>query len=150
MIAVIQKVNHCQVTVEKKSIAEIDKGLLLFLGVAQEDNEKDAEYLAEKSVHLRIFADDEGKMNRSLIDIQGEMMVVSQFTLLGDCRKGRRPSFIRAADPDKALRLYDYFIHQVRKKSIPVQCGQFRALMEVSLINAGPVTLIIDSQTTGN
>jgi D-tyrosyl-tRNA(Tyr) deacylase len=105
------------------------------------------EFLSEKIVHLRIFEDDNGKMNRSLIDTQGEMLVVSQFTLLGDCRKGRRPSYIHAAAPEKAEPLYEVFVEKVREKGIPVQTGQFRAMMDVSLINNGPVTLILDSKS---
>ena len=119
---------------------------MVLLGVSGTDEFKDADYLADKISHLRIFEDPEGKMNRSIIDTGGEMMIVSQFTLLGDCRKGRRPSFASAASPEKADQLYQYFVQQVSKLNIPVKTGIFRAMMEVSLINDGPVTLIIESK----
>jgi len=145
MRAVIQRVKQSSVSVDHKIIGEIGKGLLILLGVAKEDSEKDADFLADKIVNLRIFEDENNKMNRSLIDTGGEMLVVSQFTLLGDCRKGRRPSFIAAAEPDKANALYEYFVGQVKQKGILVQTGQFRSMMDVSLINDGPVTLIMES-----
>ncbi len=146
MRAVVQRVKKSSVRVDDKIIGEIRQGLLVFLGVAQQDTPRDAEYICEKVSNLRIFEDENGKMNRSLIDIEGEMLVVSQFTLLGDCRKGRRPSFIAAAGPEKANSLYEHFINCVEQKGIPVQTGKFQAMMSVSLINDGPVTLILDSK----
>lgn len=146
MRAVIQRVKNCSVTVNDKMIGKIGFGLLVLLGVAREDKKKDADYLVEKISNLRIFEDEDAKMNRSLLETGKEMLVVSQFTLLGDCRKGRRPSFTNAADPDKAKALYEYFTSQVKLKGIKVKTGQFRALMSVSLINDGPVTLIVESQ----
>ncbi len=146
MRAVIQRVKSSSVTVGDETVGKIDSGLLVLLGVAKPDQAADADFLAEKIVNLRIFEDEQGKMNRSLIDIGGEMLVVSQFTLLGDCRKGRRPSFIDAAGPEKANELYEYFVVKVRKKGVPVATGRFRAMMDVSLINDGPVTLIVESK----
>jgi len=146
MRAVIQRVKSSSVTVGDETVGKIGSGLLVLLGVAEPDQSADADFLAEKIVNLRIFEDEQGKMNRSLIDIGGEMLVVSQFTLLGDCRKGRRPSFIDAAGPDKANELYEYFVAQVRKTGVHVATGRFGAMMEVSLINDGPVTLILESK----
>ena len=146
MRAVIQRVKSSSVTVGDETVGKIDSGLLVLLGVAKPDRTADANFLAEKIINLRIFEDEQGKMNRSLIDIGGEMLVVSQFTLLGDCRKGRRPSFIDAAGPDKANELYEYFVAQVRKTGVRVATGRFRAMMEVSLINDGPVTLVLESK----
>ena len=146
MRAVIQRVKSSSVTVGDETVGKIGSGLLVLLGVAEPDQSADADFLAKKIVNLRIFEDEQGKMNRSLIDIGGEMLVVSQFTLLGDCRKGRRPSFIDAAGPDKANELYEYFVAQVRKTGVGVATGRFRAMMEVSLINDGPVTLILESK----
>ncbi|MGE0083632.1 MAG: D-aminoacyl-tRNA deacylase [Desulfococcaceae bacterium] len=145
MKAVVQRVKENSVTVEGKRISSIGKGLLVLLGVAEGDGEKEALYLADKIANLRIFEDENGKMNRSLLDIHGEMLVVSQFTLLGDCRKGRRPSFIQAAGPEKANELYQYFVAKIREMGVSVQTGQFRAMMDVALINDGPVTLIVES-----
>jgi D-tyrosyl-tRNA(Tyr) deacylase len=146
MRAVIQRVTSCSVTVENIQISSIGPGLLILLGVTHSDEPSEAEYLADKIANLRIFEDSDGKMNRSLIDIGGEILVVSQFTLYGDCRKGRRPSFIEAASPEKAEKLYEYFTEQIRKKGIPAQSGQFRAMMKVELVNDGPVTIIIESK----
>ena len=146
MRAVIQRVKQSSVTVENQTIAKIDNGLLVLLGVARQDGDADAAYLAGKIAHLRIFEDEKGKMNRSLLETAGEMLVVSQFTLLGDCRKGRRPSFIDAAGPDKANTLYERFVTLVRQMGITVQTGQFQARMAVSLINDGPVTLILETK----
>jgi D-tyrosyl-tRNA(Tyr) deacylase len=131
--------------VDGRTAGAIGRGLLVLLGVARGDTPGDAEFLCEKIVNLRIFEDDAGKMNRSLIDSGGELLVVSQFTLLGDCRKGRRPSFIQAADPETANRLYEYFVEKAREKGLEVQTGEFRTMMAVSLINDGPVTLIVES-----
>ncbi len=146
MRAVIQRVKSASVTVENEMVGKIGKGLLVFLGIAKADKTDDAEYLADKIANLRIFEDDNRKMNRSLLDIGGEMLVVSQFTLLGDCKKGRRPSFVQAAPPDHATGLYQIFLEQVRRKDVIVETGQFQAMMDVSLINDGPVTLIVDSR----
>ena len=145
MRAVIQRVTSSSVTVDNKQISNIGPGLLVLLGVAHTDEPSDAEYLADKVANLRIFEDADGKMNRSLIDISGEILVVSQFTLYGDCKRGRRPSFIEAAKPDKAEKLYDYFTEQLKTKGIPAQSGKFRAMMDVALVNDGPVTLIVES-----
>ncbi|MEE8479762.1 MAG: D-aminoacyl-tRNA deacylase [Desulfobacterales bacterium] len=146
MRAVIQRVKESSVTVKNEIIGKIGRGLLVLLGVANEDKTNDAEYLADKITNLRIFEDDKGKMNRSLLETGGEMIVVSQFTLLGDCRKGRRPSFVNAADPEKANKLYEHFIKEVRQKGVSVKTGRFRAMMEVSLINDGPVTIILENR----
>ena len=145
MRAVIQRVKKSSVTVNDKIIAKIGSGLLVLLGISREDDKKDADYLAEKIPNLRIFEDENAKMNRSLLETGGEMLVVSQFTLLGDCRKGRRPSFTNTAGPDKAKKLYEYFASQVKLKGVKVKTGHFRAVMAVSLINDGPVTLIVES-----
>lgn len=146
MIAVVQRVTASDVRIQNEIVGKIGPGLLVLIGVSQTDEEKDADYLAEKIVHLRIFGDHEGKMNRSLVDTGGEMLVVSQFTLMGDCRKGRRPSFVRAAPPAKAEALYEIFMDRVRAKGISVASGTFQAMMAVSLVNDGPVTLIVESK----
>jgi len=146
MRAVVQRVKQSSVKTGEKIVGQIGKGLLVLLGVATGDTAKDADYLADKIINLRIFEDEEGKMNRSLIDTGGELLAVSQFTLLADCRKGRRPSFIKAAEPEKATELYETFINCVREKGVGVQTGRFQAMMEVALINDGPVTIIIESR----
>lgn len=146
MRAVIQRVKESSVKANQEIVGEIGKGLLVLLGVAKGDTADDGDYLANKIVHLRIFEDENGKMNRSLLELDAEMLVVSQFTLLADCRKGRRPSFINAAEPDKATELYAHFVKKARELGITVKTGQFRAMMEVALINDGPVTLIIESK----
>ena len=145
MKAVVQRVKQSTVTVDGTIVGQIQHGLLILLGVSKDDREPDADYLADKIANLRIFEDEGGKMNRSLLDIGGEALVVSQFTLFGDCRKGRRPSFINAAPPDKANQLYEYFIQKLKEKSVPIQTGVFRAMMDVALVNDGPVTLILES-----
>lgn len=145
MKAVIQRVTQCHVTAEGQEIGAIGMGLLVLLGVAQNDAGADADWLADKIVGLRIFEDRHGKMNRSIADVNGRMLVVSQFTLLGDSRKGRRPSFVKAAPPDKAEALYRRFVQRVGERGIGVETGRFGAAMKVSLINDGPVTLIISS-----
>lgn len=146
MLAVIQRVKSSSVTVNNDIVGATTNGLLVLLGVANDDTSQDADYLVDKVTNLRIFEDENRKMNRSLLDVEGEMMVVSQFTLLGDCKKGRRPSFILAAGPERANQLYERFIDQVRQKDVTVATGQFGATMEVALINDGPVTLIIESR----
>ena len=145
MRAVIQRVKSASVTVEGEVVSEIRVGLLVFLGVAQEDTPADVEYMASKIANLRIFEDDEGRMNLSILDIGGEALVVSQFTLYGDCRKGRRPSFIHAARPEKADPLYQAFMDEISRLGVPVKAGIFQAMMDVELINDGPVTMMLDS-----
>ena len=145
MRAVVQRVRQSSVKVDNQIVAQIEAGLLVLLGVAKNDTAQDADYLANKIVHLRIFEDANGKMNRSLLETGGELLAVSQFTLLADCRKGRRPSFIEAAEPEKATELYQAFVERVRHHGIRVQTGQFGAMMAVALINDGPVTIIIES-----
>jgi len=145
MRAVVQRVSSCSVSVENQIISRIGPGLLVLLGVGAGDATADADWLADKIAGLRIFEDENGKMNRALLDTGGEMMVVSQFTLYGDCRKGRRPSFVAAAPPETAESLYLYFTDRVRGLGIRVQTGQFRAMMAVSLVNDGPVTLVVES-----
>ena len=146
MKAVVQRVSESSVTIDNEVAGKIGAGLLVLLGVAVEDTEKEADYLAEKIINLRIFSDENGKMNLSLRDIGGEMLVVSQFTLLGDCRKGRRPSFIASAGPEMGNALYAYFVDYMRQKGITVATGRFGAMMDVSLVNDGPVTLILESK----
>lgn len=145
MKAVIQRVRHAEVRVGRRVTGKIDQGTLVLLGVHRDDTEKDVAWMAEKLVHLRIFEDDNDQMNRSLIDITGEMLIVSQFTLLGDCRKGRRPSWSAAAPPKQAKSLYLLLIEAVNNHGIQTATGEFQAMMEVSLINDGPVTLLLDS-----
>lgn len=146
MKAVVQRVACGSVHVAGEIIGAIGPGLLVLLGVAHQDSEADAGYLAEKIVHLRIFEDDAGKMNRCLKDTGGGMLVVSQFTLLADCRKGRRPSFVAAAAPEHAEALYSYFVERVRALGVETATGQFGAMMQVSLVNDGPVTLLLKSK----
>ncbi|MCF8068503.1 MAG: D-tyrosyl-tRNA(Tyr) deacylase [Desulfobacterales bacterium] len=148
MKAVIQRVSESSVTVDGKVTGVIGKGLLVLLGVGTDDTSKDADFLVNKIVNLRIFEDENKKMNLSLVDIGGEMLVVSQFTLLGDCHKGRRPSFIKAARPETASELYEYFVEKSKAQGIKVETGIFQAMMDVSLINDGPVTLIVESNNT--
>lgn len=145
MRAVIQRVKECAVSVEGRKVGRIGHGMLVLLGVHRQDTDAVAKDLARKISYLRIFEDEGGKMNRSLLDTGGEMLVVSQFTLYGDCRKGRRPSFVEAAPPTLAERLYNCFVGRVRQEGIVVETGQFRAMMAVGLVNDGPVTLILDS-----
>ena len=146
MRACVQRVNRASVTVANEVIGAIDDGLLVLLGVEDDDQYEDARYLADKITQLRIFEDDDGKMNRSLKDTGGRMLVVSQFTLLGDCRRGRRPSFVRAAAPDSAVALYEQFASIVTEAGIHVERGKFRAHMDVELVNDGPVTILLDSR----
>jgi len=146
MRAVVQRVKESSVTVGGDIIGKIDAGLLVFLGVSKEDTIDDANFLCDKILTLRIFEDENKKMNRSVLDTGGEILVVSQFTLLGDCRKGRRPSFIDAAEPEKANGLYEKFVEKIRGRGVKVKTGIFRAMMDVSLVNDGPVTLIVESK----
>lgn len=146
MIAVIQRVKKASVEVDDTTVGSIGPGLLVLLGVAEADSEADINYVADKVVNLRIFADDAGKMNLSVLNTGGSVLVVSQFTLLGDCRKGRRPSFVAAAGPEKAESFYLKFVEKVREKGVSAETGQFQAMMDVSLVNDGPVTLIIESR----
>ena len=143
----VQRVKESSVTVDGEVVSRIGPGLMVLLGVGEGDGAADADYLADKAVNLRIFEDDKGKMNRSLLDTGGAMLVVSQFTLLGDCRKGRRPSFVNAAEPGTAEELYTYFTQKVSDSGVAVQTGRFRAMMDVSLVNDGPVTLILESKS---
>jgi D-tyrosyl-tRNA(Tyr) deacylase len=146
MRAVVQRVKESSVKTGNEVIGRIGCGLLVLLGVARGDTAADADYLVNKIANLRIFEDQNGKMNRSLIEIDGKMLVVSQFTLLGNCRKGRRPSFVAAAEEQPATALYEYFVEQTRGLGISVETGRFKARMEVALINDGPVTLILESR----
>ena len=145
MRAVVQRVKEARVEIDGLVVGEISKGLLIFLGVGENDAEKEGEYMANKIVNLRIFPDENGLMNLSLLDIKGEALVVSQFTLWGDCRKGRRPSFIDAAKPDKANAFYEKFIELLRNKNVTVATGRFQEDMDVHLVNDGPVTIMLDS-----
>jgi len=146
MRVVIQRVKEAQVKVEGQVIGQIGRGLLIFLGVARDDNRFSADHLIKKITELRIFEDAQGKMNVSAQEVEAEFLVVSQFTLYGNCDKGRRPSFDKAADPAQGEEFYNYFVTQLKATKAKVATGQFRAMMEVSLINDGPVTFIIDSK----
>lgn len=146
MRAVVQRVSRCRVTVEEKAVGEISHGLLVLLGVGKADAESAADYLVEKIVGLRIFEDAEGKMNLSVKDAGGAVLVVSQFTLHGDVRRGKRPSFDAAARPEEAKKLYEYFVAKVRAAGLRCETGQFQAMMEVELTNSGPVTILVDSE----
>ena len=148
MRSVVQRVSRAKVTVRDQTTGEIDRGLLVLLGVTHRDDNKDAEYLVDKIVRLRIFEDADGKMNLSLADINGEMLVVSQFTLYGDTRRGRRPSFIAASDQEHAMRWYNYFVAKSRESVRKVATGWFGEMMDVELVNDGPVTIILDSEKT--
>jgi D-aminoacyl-tRNA deacylase len=146
MRAVVQRVSRATVTINEKVTGEIGHGLLVLLGVGQNDNEGDAEYCAEKICGLRIFEDDQGKMNRSLLDGGGSVLAVSQFTLYGDVRRGKRPSFDAAARPEGAKRLYEYFVEKIRAAGLHCETGRFQEMMHVALVNEGPVTILIDSE----
>jgi len=145
MRIVLQRVKRASVEVVGETVGSIGPGLLVLLGVTHADTRQDADFLAEKTAHLRIFSDDAGKMNRSVKDVGGGILVVSQFTLYGDCRKGRRPSFDAAAPPEHARTLYEYFVERLRAHNLPVETGVFQAAMQVSLVNDGPVTFILES-----
>lgn len=146
MRAVVQRVKSAEVLVNDKSIGRIGKGLLVFIGIGRGDSEEDLSFFASKLPDLRIFEDSSGKFNLSLKEVRGEMLVVSQFTLYGDCRKGRRPSFTEAEEPTIAKDLYERLVLKLREQGIPVQTGEFQAKMEVHLVNDGPVTLLLDSR----
>ncbi len=146
MRVVLQRSKEASVTVDGVVKGEITSGAVLLVGITHEDTEEDARYIAEKVVNLRIFEDEDGKMNHSLLDVEGEILSISQFTLYGDCRKGRRPNFMNAAKPDQAESIYDYFNSVLKEKSVKVETGVFGAMMDVQLTNDGPVTLMIESK----
>ncbi|MED4463977.1 D-aminoacyl-tRNA deacylase [Metabacillus fastidiosus] len=146
MKVVVQRAKDASVKVNEEIVGEITQGLVILVGITHEDKEEDADFLADKIANLRIFEDEEGKMNLSLLDVGGEVLSVSQFTLYGDCKKGRRPNFMAAAKPDDALILYEYFNEKLREKGIAVETGKFGAMMDVQLTNVGPVTFIIESK----
>lgn len=146
MKVVLQRSKAASVSVNGETVGEITSGLVLLVGVTHEDTEEDCRYLADKIIHLRIFEDENMKMNHSLLDVGGEILSISQFTLYGDCRKGRRPNFMAAAKPDEAERLYEVFNDMLREKGLKVETGKFGAMMDVQLINDGPVTLILESK----
>jgi D-tyrosyl-tRNA(Tyr) deacylase len=146
MRAVVQRVKSAKVEVDTEIIGEINSGLLVFLGIGKEDKKKDADYLLEKIINLRIFEDAEDKLNLSALDLNKELMLVSQFTLFGDCRQGRRPSFFEAAPPAEAEKLYDYFVETAKKSELKIATGKFQAMMDVKLVNDGPVTILVDSK----
>ena len=146
MRAVVQRVTRASVTVDHKIVGEIGNGLVVLLGIARDDAEKDAEYLVEKIAALRIFDDESGRMNRSVTDVHGGVLIVSQFTLYGDVRRGLRPSWIDAAPPEIAEQLYDFFVMQARTSISEVATGSFRAMMLIELVNDGPVTILLDSR----
>ena len=145
MRIVIQRVKEASVEIDGRVTGSIGSGLVLLVGVAKEDRHQDADYLLNKILGLRIFSDDAGKMNLSVQDVKGGLLIVSNFTVYGDCRKGRRPSFDLAADPENAEELYQYFVDRARASAVPVETGVFRASMQVHLVNDGPVTLVCDS-----
>jgi len=144
--AVIQRVKRGSVSIENKIVGSIEKGFVILLGISETDTEEDGKYLADKIANLRIFEDSQGKMNLSCLDIRGEFLVISQFTLLADCRKGRRPNFIEAARPEKAIPLYENFISLLKKTGLKVESGEFGTSMLVEIYNDGPVTIILDSK----
>jgi len=146
MRAILQRVSRAKVSVDGEKVGRIGRGILVLLGVSSTDTEKEAIYLLEKTLNLRIFEDAAGKMNLSLIDVKGELLVVSQFTLYADVRKGRRPSFIEAAAPEKANLLYEFFVAEAVKQIEKVATGRFQAMMDVELVNDGPVTILVDSE----
>ena len=149
MKAVIQRVSRARVVIANREHSSIGRGILVLLGVEKGDKHEDAETLAKKIVELRIFEDEAGKMNRSVVEVQGAILAVSQFTLLGDCRKGRRPSFDDAAPPDEARRLYEEFVEKLKTTGLRVETGVFQAMMDVELINEGPVTFMLDTRKSG-
>jgi D-tyrosyl-tRNA(Tyr) deacylase len=146
MRAVVQRVSAAHVQAGGTELGRIESGLMVLIAVGKEDTEEDVYYLSRKIVQLRIFEDDAGKMNNSVLDVGGEILIVSQFTLFGDCRKGNRPSFTDAAHPDAAEKLYNRMLETIREQGVQVQTGQFQARMQIQLVNEGPVTLILDSK----
>jgi D-tyrosyl-tRNA(Tyr) deacylase len=146
--AVVQRVSRARVTVNGDTIGEIGRGLLVLMGVGQDDTTSDADYLVEKVIGLRIFEDNDGKMNRAATEIGGGVLVVSQFTLYGDVRRGKRPSFDAAAPPAKARELYEYFVKRIREAGVLCETGRFQEMMQVELVNEGPVTILLDSAKT--
>ncbi len=144
MKIVLQRVKQAKVTVDDKITGSINKGILILLGIHKDDSEQQADFLVKKCVDLRIFPDEDYKMNLSLNDVNGEALIVSQFTLYGDCRKGRRPSYTNAAPPEKGKKLYKYFVEKMKEQDIPVQTGVFGAMMDVELVNDGPVTVVLE------
>lgn len=146
MKTVIQRTKQCQVTVKGEEIGSIKEGLLIFLGIGEKDTKKDADFLVKKIPHLRIFEDENQKMNLSVLDLNKEILIVPQFTLYGDCTQGRRPNFMKAASPDKAEKLYKYFVKKISEYNLKIATGKFKSLMKVNLINDGPVTLLLDSE----
>ena len=146
MKVLLQRVTEASVSVAGKVVSRIGRGLVVLLGVASGDTEKDAQYLAQKTVNLRIFSDEVGKFNLSALDIKGELLVISQFTLLADARKGRRPSFVEAASPSQAKELFDYFVEQAHAQGLKMETGQFQQYMQVEIHNDGPVTILLDSK----
>ena len=146
MRAVVQRVSRASVRVDSATVGQIDGGLLVLLGVTAEDTEKDADYIVDKIVGLRVFEDADGKMNRSVVDEGGAVLAVSQFTLFGDVRRGKRPSFDAAARPEQAKRLYEYFVERVRSAGVRCETGTFQAMMLVESVNEGPVTILVDSK----
>ncbi len=146
MRAVVQRVRHASVRIDNNTTGQISHGLVVLLGIRTDDTTRNLQWMADKIVNLRIFEDDEGKMNRSLADINAEMLIVSQFTLYGDCRKGRRPGYSSAAPQEIAEPIYDRFIEEIKSRGIKTATGTFRAMMEIELVNDGPVTLLLDSE----
>jgi len=144
--AVVQRASEASVSVLGETVGRIGPGLVILLGVGKTDTEEDADLLADKVVHLRVFPDDAGQMNRSVLDVGGGLLVISQFTLMGDARRGRRPSYVEAAAPEEAERLYTHFVERLRPSGLDVATGVFRAMMDVALVNQGPVTILLDSR----
>lgn len=147
MRVVIQRVSESSVKIDDKTVGEISAGFMLLIGIDEEDETTDADWLVQKILNLRVFGDEEGKLNRSIIDINGEILCISQFTLIADYKKGNRPSFIKAAKPDKAVPLFEYFKNEIAKSGLKTESGIFGADMKVSLVNDGPVTILMDSKT---
>ncbi|MCT3960864.1 D-tyrosyl-tRNA(Tyr) deacylase [Elizabethkingia anophelis] len=147
MKVVIQRVSESEVVVENQSVGKIEKGFMLLIGIDENDEKQDADWLVQKILNLRVFGDEEGKMNLSIVDIKGDLLCISQFTLIADYKKGNRPSFIKAAKPDKAIPLFEYFKEEIAKSGLKTESGIFGADMKVSLINDGPVTIVMDSKT---
>ncbi|HHU62934.1 MAG TPA: D-tyrosyl-tRNA(Tyr) deacylase [Clostridiales bacterium] len=145
MRAVVQRVKRAEVRVDGQTVGKIGQGLIVYLGVSHQDTQKDIDYIVDKVINLRIFEDDDNKLNLSTLDINGEILLISQFTLYGDCRRGRRPSFTQAASPEKAMQLYEQTIQRFKDKEIKIQTGKFQAMMDIYSENYGPVTILLDS-----